>query len=282
MEEKNYRALLSNIRNLTTIPSIMIEVSKMLENPLTSAFELGKIICKDQGLAAKILAVANSPLYGIPRKVCTIDFAIVVLGFENIKDIILALTLIDAFKGNDSKYWDKRSYWIHSFIVAGTCKRIAEELGYRNTTEAFTAGLLHDVGISVFQRYFLEKFNKMCEAVDNGEGDYLTQEVKTFGFTHQEVAFYLFDKWNLPETLGHAILNHHTPSRSEQKYLSSIIHLADHMTNKFNVGESLFDQHTVLDQEIIQILRLGNEEHLEHFIQKFEPTLKHQVELIKI
>ena len=72
--------LLSSIRNLPSIPSIIFEVSRLLNNTRTSAADLGKVISKDQGLVAKILTVANSPLYGLPRRVSTIDFAIVILG----------------------------------------------------------------------------------------------------------------------------------------------------------------------------------------------------------
>ena len=79
---------------------------------------LGKVISTDQGLVAKILAVANSPLYGIPRRVSTIEFAIVILGFDHIKNIVMALSMIEAFKRDDGKNWDNASYWVHSLMTA--------------------------------------------------------------------------------------------------------------------------------------------------------------------
>jgi HD-like signal output (HDOD) protein len=89
IRERNKR-LLSGIRNLPSVPFIMVEVSKMLDNPRTGASDLGKLISKDQAMVAKILSVANSPLYGLPRRVSTIEFAIVILGFDHIKNIVIA------------------------------------------------------------------------------------------------------------------------------------------------------------------------------------------------
>ena len=97
-----------NIRNLPSIPVVMTEASNLLENPRTSAAELGKLISKDQGLTAKILSVANSPLYGLPRRVSTIEFAIVILGFDHIKNIVIALSMIEAFKNESGKNWNRK------------------------------------------------------------------------------------------------------------------------------------------------------------------------------
>jgi HD-like signal output (HDOD) protein len=152
METPTYQNILSSVKNLPAIPTVMIEVSKLLDNTSTSANELGKLVAKDQGLVAKILSVANSPLYGLPRKVSTIDFAIIILGFEHLKDIVMALTVLESLKGPESPRWDRKAYWIHSLMVASASKRIADDIGYQKSGEAFTAGLLHDLGIAVIQR----------------------------------------------------------------------------------------------------------------------------------
>ena len=173
IREKNKR-LLTGIRNLPSVPFIMVEVSKMLDNPRTGASDLGKLISKDQAMVAKILSVANSPLYGLPRRVSTIEFAIVILGFDHIKNIVYdeaktkfaeALSMMEAFKSKEDKNWNRRAFWLHSLITASAAKRIADDLGYRKSGEAFTCGLLHDLGISVIQRYFYEGFKEICTLV---------------------------------------------------------------------------------------------------------------------
>ena len=279
-KSKNY---LLNIRNLPSIPVIMMEVSKLLDNPKTSATELGNLISKDQGLVAKILAVANSPLYGLPRRVSTIEFAIVILGFDHIKNIVIALSMIEAFKNEDNKLWNKKAYWLHSLLTAAAAKRIADELGYRKSGEAFTAGLLHDLGISVIRRYFPKEFDLINETVAEQNVSFLDAEASIIGLSHCELGQILSDKWNLPQFLGDTILHHHDPFKSEEnKILASIVHLADYMTQKLMIGNFDWDTNLQLDANVLETLHLGDEEYLEKFIQSYEPLFQNQVNTIII
>ena len=282
-EKKIYLRLLSSIRNLPSMPVVMLEVSKLLSNPLTSASDLGKVISMDQGLVAKILTVANSPLYGIPRRVSTIEFAIVILGFDHIKNIVMALSMIEAFKKHDGKNWDNASYWVHSLMTASAAKRIADELGYEKSGEVFTAGLLHDLGISIIQKYFNEEFNTICGLVDNQQMRYLAAEEQTLGLTHQEIGQLLSNRWNLPESLGETIANHHYPSKVEgNKILASIVHLADYMTQRLGIGCFYWDDNIEFDENVINILRFGDENNLNKFIERHANLFKSQLESITL
>ncbi len=276
-EKAIYIRMLSNIRNLPSVPLIIFEVSKMLGNPNTSASDLGRVIGRDQGLVAKILTVANSPLYGLPRRVATIEFAIVILGFDHIKNIVMALSMIEAFKRNGGTNWDNKSYWNHTLFTAAAAKRIADEIGYPKSGEVFTAGLLHDLGISIIQRYFNKEFNTICSLVDTQQMRYLKAEEQVLGLTHQEVGKFLINKWNLPEALGDAIANHHHPSKSENnKVLASIIHLADYMTQRIGTGCFYWDDDMQLDENIIDILKFGDESKLNDFIESHTELFKGQ------
>jgi putative nucleotidyltransferase with HDIG domain len=282
-EKKTFIKLLSSIRSLPSMPVVMVEVSKLLSNPLTSAADLGKVISTDQGLVAKILAVANSPLYGIPRRVSTIEFAIVILGFDHIKNIVMALSMIEAFKRDDGKNWDNAAYWIHSLMTASAAKRIADELRYQKTGEVFTAGLLHDLGISIIQRYFNSEFNAICGLVDLQEMRYLKAEEQTLGLTHQEIGQLLANRWNLPESLGETIANHHCPSSlGDNKVLASIVHLADYMTQRLGIGCFYWDENIQLDENIIDILKFGNEINLHRFVDSHEELFKSQLESVTL
>lgn len=281
-ERESCIRMLSNIRNLPSIPVIIFEVSKILGNPNASASDLGKVISQDQGLVAKILTVANSPLYGLPRRVSTIEFAIVILGFDHIKSIVMALSMVEAFKKNGGANWNNKSYWNHTLFTASAAKRIADELGYPKSGEAFTAGLLHDLGISIIQRYFKKEFDNICSMVETQQIRFLNAEENILGLTHQEIGKFLTDKWNLPETLGDTIANHHNPSKSENnRVLASIIHLADYMTQRLGVGCFYWDDNMNLDDNIIEILKFGDESRLNNFIDRHEELFKgHESETI--
>jgi putative nucleotidyltransferase with HDIG domain len=283
VKKEKTRNFLASIQNLPSIPVVMMEVTTLLSNPDTSAGELGKIISKDQGLVTKILRVANSPLYGLPRKVSTIEFAIVILGFTHIKNIVVALSAFEAFNSKNDDKWDRNKFWIHSIMTATVAKSISEEIGYRKSGEAFIAGLLHDLGISVIQRFFQKQFKEIIDLVENQKIGYANAELKVIGHTHGEIGQILAERWNLPESLGECIQHHHQPSQSENhKVVASIVHLADYLTQRFQTAEFVWDEDMVFDDSIIDILRLRDEQNLNNMILRYEKLLTDQFESIKI
>jgi len=275
--------ILSSVNNIPSLPYIIQEVSMLIGDPRTSASILGKIISKDQGLVTKILTVANSPLYGIPRRVSTIDFAIVVLGFNQIKNIVIALSMLETLKKIGDRKFQQKKYWMHSLLTASAAQRIADDLGYQTSGEAFTAGLLHDLGIPIIYKLFNDEFKKITEGVKEEKLSYLESEKKYLGMTHQEVGRFLLDKWNLPLSIAEVISHHHQPAFSEEhSELTALIHLADYMTKKLMIGNFSWDSTTELDLEIIDILQLGDEEYLENFIISYKELFEEQIKSFRI
>jgi len=273
------KSYLLNIRNLPPIPNVIIRLSQLLDDPMTPTHEIGRIISQDQALTTKILTVANSPLYGLPRKVPSIDFAILVLGFEQIRQIVIALSLIDTFKNENSKYWNRKTFWTHSFLTALLAKAIATDTGYPKTGEAFTAGLLHDLGISVVQKYFNKEFILINDLVSTDSISFHEAELKVLDLTHEEIGKLLCDKWNLPNALGESISCHQNPSEAkENKELASIIHLADYATQVLDLGKFLWDDNYKLDENVVSILKLGSTEYLNKFLESYTQQIKQQLE----
>lgn len=278
-----YYRHLSRIRNLPSIPSLMLEVSRLLDDPRTSATELGKIISQDQAMVAKVLMVANSPLYGIPRKVSTVEFAIVILGFNHIKNIVVALSVMDAFQGKSKVKWSRNKFWTHSLATGVLAKRIAVDLGYGKSGEAFTAGLLHDLGISAIQRYFTKEFVEITNLVEREELSYDSAEKGTIGLTHSEIGEFLIKNWNLPDSLSDAVKYHHSPSDAPiDKVLPSIIHLADYMTQKYQQGEFEWDENMKFDNGIIQNLGLGDTSYLNSFVDSYKDLFTEHITNLEV
>lgn len=281
-KRERYKFVLSQVYNLPSIPVVMLEVNKLLDNPMTSAAELGKVISKDQGMVTKILTVANSPLYGLPRRVSTIDFAIIILGFDHIKNIVIALSMIEAFKNKSDKNLDHKKYWIHSFLTATAAKRIADDLGYHVTGEAFTAGLLHDLGIPVIHKYLHTDFIKICELVEKQGFSYQDAQQEILALSHSEIGYHLACKWNLPLSLSDVILNHHSPGNSDQnKMLSAIVHIADYMTFKLEVGNFIWDDNYELDPAVFKILNISEDTFVDKFVLKYKDLFENQINSLK-
>ncbi|MGK9477072.1 HDOD domain-containing protein [Melioribacter sp. OK-6-Me] len=277
--KEKIRKQLSGIGNIPAVPQVIAEVSQMLDNEMTSASDLCKVISRDQALAAKILAVANSPLYGLPRRVSTIEFAVVIIGFDHIKNILLALSLLDTFKVRNAKDWNHQDYWRHSILTATGAKRIADDLRYPRSGEVFTAGLLHDLGLVILYKYMNYDYKQIIELVENQGLSFLEAENKILGYTHSHIAEFLLDKWNFPRNIVDAVVNHHTPSESEYNpVLTSLVHLTDYMTQKFNIGAFMCDNNMPLDDNILDILQFGNMEYLEQFIESYKPLFNQHFE----
>lgn len=262
--------VLKNVYNLPAISGAMQEVSRLLDDPSTNTDSLSKTIGKDQGLATKILSIANSPLYGLSRKVTTIEFAILIIGFQDIKNIVIALSMVESFKGKTDKFFNQKDFWLHSIITANAARKMALDLGFRIGGEAFIAGLLHDLSIPVIHKYFHSHFIKIVDNVNSNEMSFAEAEKLALGFTHAEIGSLLVEKWNLAETLKENILEHHNPGNSaKENVITAIVHLADFMTQHFKIGDFYWDEDLELDESILPTLKFDSREKLEEFIEGY-------------
>ncbi len=275
--------VLMNICNLPPIPKVLKEALDLLNDENTPITSVSKVVSKDQGLVTKILTIANSPMYGLQRRVTTIDFAIIVLGFREVKNIVTVLSLVEAFINKTDKYLDQKDFWLHSYYTGTAAKKLAEDLDFQNSGEAFIAGFLHDMGITVIHRYFHSNFIAILDLVQNKGFNFRDAEFEVLGVTHEQIGQFLMGKWNFPEPLCDAILNHHNPSMSSKgKVLASMIHLADYMTNIFTSGNSFWDNDLKLDEKIISILGLDDEPDMNTFIESHAELFRNQIQSVTI
>lgn len=274
--------ILSNVINLPVIPKVMIEAMKLLDNKVTNASELSKLISKDQALVTRILTIANSPLYGLQRKVTTIDFALLILGYRELRNIISALSIIEAFKNKSDKYLDHKEFLLHSFLTGTAAKKLAEEKGITNSGEAFICGFLHDVGISVLHRYMHTSFVSIVDMVAKENVSYREAELEVLGTTHEHIGNYLLEKWNFPVEICNAILYHHLPDDcGEGKQLAQIINLADHMTQFLNIGSFRWDKESQLGESTSAQFGFDSPEAKENFINGYKDLFWNQLDFIR-
>ena len=244
---------LSSIRELPTFPTTALEVMRLASDTDSSAAELAQIISKDPSLSSRILRVANSPFYGFARKISTVEWAIVALGFETLRDTVLSLTLIDLFKGGSAKHFDPRKFWKHSMDTASAARSLAREVKYRRPGEAYAVGLLHDIGILVLYRYFPDDFEEIQTLVDEQSLPQSQAEAIVIGSNHADVGAWLADKWNFPKYFVEAIRYHHTPALAEiNAQLTAIIHVANQIASA--TGYSCSDLPIKFDVGALQLI----------------------------
>jgi putative nucleotidyltransferase with HDIG domain len=234
------KAVTEKILTLPTLPTVVSKMIELVDKPRTSARLLTNLISNDQALTAKILKLANSAYYGFPREISTVHLAVVVLGFNAVKDIGLSISVIDAFKSaKDEGLFEMAKFWEHSVGCAVGSKMLARTYGYRVSNEAFVAGLLHDMGKLVLNQYLHEDFMQIMQKVNTERCDLLLAETEILGVTHNKVGAWLAKKWNMPKVIVHSIEFHHHPWMApESKELVALVYLADYMCRSSGIGFS--------------------------------------------
>lgn len=210
---------LESLKELPMLPSTAAEALNLIDNPRTSAGALGKIIERDQALAARVLKIANSPFYGFPREISTIDLAIVVLGFDAIKETILSLVIQGVFAQTRSPHLNIQEFWKYSIFCGAAARYLARKLGYRLAGEAFVAGLMHDIGVLIIAQSFPRELDSIRNE-QRARGFTLTEaEHHVLAATHCEIGAWLAERWNLPRQLIDSIAYHHiTPLNADILY----------------------------------------------------------------
>lgn len=202
-------AFLDRIRELPSLPQVLVGISRVASDPNSKAADLADVILMDQAMTMKVLRIANSAQYAICSiRITTVSRAVILLGFESVRAVALGLgafSLLSALKRGGKIHED---FWKNSVASAVICQDFAKLLGMPVAEEAFVAGLLHDVGKLVLAESDPEKATAVYEAGREGPS-LLAAEADAFGVHHAEVAEELARRWELPEVLQTALGSHH-------------------------------------------------------------------------
>ncbi|HHS48269.1 MAG TPA: HDOD domain-containing protein [Desulfurella acetivorans] len=234
--EKLYNSL-ETIENLPAFPQIALEVTYLLRKESTSTKNLYDLIQKDPVLVSQILKTANSPFYGLHGKVSSLVHAINLLGFVQIENIVIASALLSTMKKIPvSRRFNANRFLDHSFGCGITAKIISSILNFNTGGLEFSAGVIHDIGKVILDLYDQEDFDKILNYAYKNNKSFYESEKELFGITHCDLAEKLLRRWNLPEDLIDAVVNHHSPKKAKNQTMASIISVADLLTYSEGIG----------------------------------------------
>jgi putative nucleotidyltransferase with HDIG domain len=230
---------------------VLDEITRLIENPDTSSEAIAKAISTDQVLSAKVLKMVNSPIYGFPGRISSIQHALVLLGFNVIRGIIISTSVFDmmvqAMKG----------LWEHSLGCATACNIIARRAGFEDPEEYAVAGLLHDLGKVVTAVQLPDLHQQISETVKAKDLTYFQAEKDVLGFGHDRINAWLARHWGLPPNIREAMARHHAPQLAEfYKPMSCVVHIGDFLVRLFEFGNSGDDQTGYLRPEALIELKL--------------------------
>jgi len=200
---------LDRVKDLPVMPEVAAKVLNFTESKTEMSFkQLESIIKVDPGLTVKILKIANSALYARQREIKSLQMAITLLGFKNIKSLVLLITASSLFpRIRSSGFY--AAYWKHSILSAFLSRSIAARCGRNDMAEdAFIGGLLHDIGQAILFNASPEEYAKALEAERLGALLLETIEEQMFGTTHKEIGGALLGKWNFPQLYADVALEH--------------------------------------------------------------------------
>jgi HD-like signal output (HDOD) protein len=260
------RTILNRVDAFPALPATVSNVITITGDPESSAQDLMKAVLPDQAMCLTILKIANSAFFGLPRQVSTIDKAVMVLGFNEIRNIVLGKAVFNSFK---EAYRNNRevinSFWEHSFITGLAAKIIAEDIKI-SPSESFIAGLIHDIGKLAMMISLNDDYTALFES---SSADHLTvflEEQDLFSISHDEVGYRLLKRWLFPKSLLNTTGYHHKPLDSASDSLfPAIIQLADMLSHLHCSMDEVdtSDLASVIDHHIPDVKTVWNDYDLE-------------------
>ncbi len=216
-----------HIDSFPVLPGTVTKLMSVTDDPESSVQDVVDIILVDPSLCLTVLKIANSALYGRPKKVDSIKMAVSILGFNEVQGIALTKALINSFSRlgkQQQEIIDK--FWKHSFVCGMVARLIAQELHVSAET-AFMGGIIHDIGKLIMLEIFIEDYAFEWMTGYSHE-EMRHDELEMFSFTHDVVGGQLLKKWLFPENLITAVAYHHSPEEAtKEKNVAHIIQLAD-------------------------------------------------------
>jgi putative nucleotidyltransferase with HDIG domain len=252
------KKIVSQIESLPSLPSIYTEIMAEMQSDDPSIKNVGAIIGRDVSMTAKILQVVNSVFFGLPQRIGNPQQAVMLLGLEAIKSLVLSVKIFSEFNQKEYSWFNIDAIFNHSISVSTYAKAIVkcEQMHQDLINYSLMAGLLHDLGKLILATNFKDTYRQVLTESRNSDHKLWELEHETFGTSHAEIGAYLMGLWNLENPIIEAIAFHHCPSKSvsSQLELLTAVHVANALVHEEDASQ---DQEMKLQYDPEYLDRLG-------------------------
>jgi len=274
LDKTSFRQRVEQLSNLPTLPNLLKKFNKMISNPNVSMEAFGKELGKDQALTSKLLKLVNSSFYGFPGRISTITHALVLLGNDALKGLIITSNIFENISP------EAYPLWRHSIAVSLASRAIARELSLPDIEEFAVAGLLHDIGKVILHIEAPEEYRTVINHSHTTEHPIWQAETEMLGFDHATIGLWICEDWTLPAKLAFPIGYHHKPSRSKEHTIRvAVVALSDILVRGMGGGAEHDLPIEVTDPILEEQVPLTLEQ-LHKLVEEIEPEIDSLQDLI--
>lgn len=248
------------IDHLKPLTGVAGKVIALLDDPDCGLSDLSDIIRHEPALTANLLKLANSAYYGLPGKINDAKQAIVYLGMSQVVDLVLLVSCSNRFSGSHEGYGlEAGELWKSAVSGAIMANDLARVKGLKQKSLIFTGALLRDIGKVVLDQYIRSAAGKIMHRVKAQSLTFTEAERQVLGYDHVQVGAMVAQKWQFPDSLQCIIRYHHTPLAAKGCFMdASVVHLADAMCRKMEIGPGMDDPFYPEDERVARSLGLDN------------------------
>lgn len=254
----NAETLVDQCYQLKSLPQVFEKLQSVISSPDHTSADVDAVLSTDPALSARLLKIVNSAYYGIPRQIGDILSAIIILGEDDLRNMVVATSLaqtLDQCSGLDIK-----KFWRRSLLTGLIARAIGKQQKHKYSERLFVAGLLADVGQLILYQDKPELHEKVVSHSCEFDQELHTTECELIGFCHADVGTVLTRQWQFPEMISEAIESHHHPISFDSDFEThvEIIALADHISGCIveDIDENLLPElsHQVLNEALDQLV----------------------------
>lgn len=230
--------ILSLVKHVQPFPKVVQRVMEMLDNPETDVKDLAEVIQYDQVITANVLKICNASYFGLPRKVSSLNEALVIVGHNTLKDIMITSSSARFYKGavGDGYKLEQGELWRHSVATGILAKHMVKHIQGVDPGVAYTVGLLHDIGKRFLSTFVADDFKQIMIKVVKDHCSFVEAEKELLGISHAELGGMILKKWEFPEEMQLAVLQHHDPDALKKAPLTALTSLANALVISMGIG----------------------------------------------
>lgn len=278
----------TKLDDIPTLPTIVYELSRIINDPMSSTSEIEKIMSQDISLTTKVLRLANSAYYAIPGGVSSLQRAIAYIGYDTINQLTLSASIVKALEFESSNTFCFKEFWKHSLGVAMASEVIAREVKHKTPSDLFTCGLVHDIGKIATMLVAPQQFEEIIRYANQHGLSSIEAEEALSGPSHTRVGLELAVKWRLPGQIQNAIVNHHEKDPTlrgglsqEANLVADVVYLANLLIHALQFGHSGHGKVLGLPRDVLERLSISQDS-LRGLLGKVKEKIKNAEGFLKI